>query len=369
MGMSTKQIQNDLMDALKASEPKTSAYDTEAEVVRIEGSVAWVHISGGVDETPVAMTISAEPGDTVRVRVSGGTAWLMGNDTAPPTDDKKAIAAQQMAAQAVTSASEAIKNVDVLDRSLTQEEIFNRLTADNTTNGIYIDPVTGRIYIDATYIESGAFRILDDNGNVIFLADKDSQTFVWNTDYCTLGSDGKLVLKDRGKTWDSDAASFRVESAGSPYVEIKSYKILAGSAEGITTVTDNEIAMKTVSGAAGDVFSVGFDYDENLNVYSYMTLGGAPTIKKVSASCTYTIPAGGSHDITLTELGLTKPANYVCIGVPRLTTGNSAVVVRSYNFNGAASVVASLVNTSSAAVTATFAVDLAYAYFGMTDTF
>lgn len=83
-------IIKDIAAALKASEKKTSAYDTTAKVKRIEGSTAWVHITGGVDETPVRMTINAEVGDTVQVRVSGGSAFLVGNVTAPPTDDKKA---------------------------------------------------------------------------------------------------------------------------------------------------------------------------------------------------------------------------------------------------------------------------------------
>ena len=91
--MRLKQIQKDLVEALGASKPKTSGYDTEATVIRTEGQTAWVHIPGGIDETPVAMTINSKRGDKVRVRVSGGTAWLIGNDSAPPTDDRKAIEA------------------------------------------------------------------------------------------------------------------------------------------------------------------------------------------------------------------------------------------------------------------------------------
>lgn len=91
--MRLKQIQKDLVEALGASKPKTSGYDTEATVIRIEGQTAWVHIPGGIDETPVAMTINSKRGDKVRVRVSGGAAWLIGNDSAPPTDDRKAIEA------------------------------------------------------------------------------------------------------------------------------------------------------------------------------------------------------------------------------------------------------------------------------------
>lgn len=76
---------------------KTQPYDTQATVRRIENGVAWVHIPGGVDETPVRMTINAQPGDTVQVRVSGGRAHLTGNATAPPTDDTTAKEASKTA--------------------------------------------------------------------------------------------------------------------------------------------------------------------------------------------------------------------------------------------------------------------------------
>ena len=81
----------ELIKTIKESKQKTSAYDTEAVVRRIEGNTAWVHIPGGVDETPVRMTVKAKEGDTVQVRVSGGSAFLVGNATAPPSDDSVAV--------------------------------------------------------------------------------------------------------------------------------------------------------------------------------------------------------------------------------------------------------------------------------------
>ena len=85
---SMSQIKKDFLEAMKESgKAKTKPYDTSATVRRIEGKIAWVHIDGGVDETPVQLTIDAKAGDTVKVRVSGGQAWIMGNGTAPPTDD------------------------------------------------------------------------------------------------------------------------------------------------------------------------------------------------------------------------------------------------------------------------------------------
>lgn len=95
-----------------ASKPKTSAYDTTATVRRIEDGVAWVHIPGGVDETPVKLTVNAKEGDNVQVRVSGGTAFLVGNGTAPPTDDTKANAAQKIAVTAKATAEGAVEDAE-----------------------------------------------------------------------------------------------------------------------------------------------------------------------------------------------------------------------------------------------------------------
>ena len=87
----TKTMQ-DLLTALKGK-PQPVGYDTPAEVMRVEGNTVWVHIPGGVTETPVKRTIDCKPGETVQVRVSGGSATLTGNETTPPTGDAAAIAA------------------------------------------------------------------------------------------------------------------------------------------------------------------------------------------------------------------------------------------------------------------------------------
>lgn len=110
--MTNAKIIKDIAEAINQSQKGTSAYDTTAEVVRVEGATAWVHIPGGVDETPVTMSITAKPGDTVRVRVSGGQAWTMGNDSNPPTDDTTAVAAQKTADIALEDAARAAAAAD-----------------------------------------------------------------------------------------------------------------------------------------------------------------------------------------------------------------------------------------------------------------
>lgn len=91
-----------LMTASESKKPK--AYDTKAEVVKIEGDTVWVHIPGGVDETPVSRTNNANVGDEVLVRLSGGNAWLLGNSTSPPTDDTKANEAIDQSIEALEAA-------------------------------------------------------------------------------------------------------------------------------------------------------------------------------------------------------------------------------------------------------------------------
>lgn len=74
---------------------KTKPYDTVAKVIRVDEKTAYVHIDGGADETPAQMAINCKTGDTVKIRVSGGKAWITGNITAPPTDDSTAEVAQR----------------------------------------------------------------------------------------------------------------------------------------------------------------------------------------------------------------------------------------------------------------------------------
>ena len=104
---------SDLIDVLKENENKPKPYDTTAEVVRVEDGTAWVHIPGGEDETPVSMSVSASPGETVRVRVANGHAWITGNDSAPPTDDTTAIRAQVTATTAREYAETAIADAEL----------------------------------------------------------------------------------------------------------------------------------------------------------------------------------------------------------------------------------------------------------------
>lgn len=120
----------EIASAMKQS--KTKAYDTVAKVLRVDEKTAYVHIDGGADETPAQMAINCKSGDTVKIRVSGGKAWLTGNLTSPPTDDT--------AAEKVKQSHERFKKGTAKNFGLQNEKIIN--AAKTATNFIdYIDGV------------------------------------------------------------------------------------------------------------------------------------------------------------------------------------------------------------------------------------
>lgn len=67
-----------------------SGSDYTGTVTRVDGKTAYVKFDGSsITDTPVALSIGAKAGDSVRVRVADGRAWLVGNDDAPPNDSSE----------------------------------------------------------------------------------------------------------------------------------------------------------------------------------------------------------------------------------------------------------------------------------------
>ena len=118
MGLKEDKTITDIVQAVRESDAKkTKGYDTQATVTRVEDGKAWVHIPGGVPETPAELTINAQPGDSVMVRLVGGRAFLLGNATSPPTDDATAKEALSNAADALQSAVSAKLAADSAEAS------------------------------------------------------------------------------------------------------------------------------------------------------------------------------------------------------------------------------------------------------------
>lgn len=110
---------------------------------------------------------------------------------------------------AMEAAEAASNSVKELDKSLTQKEVFNRLTNGGKSQGLFMD-VNGQVYINASYITAG------------ILASLDNETF-----YLDLV---KGILKGKfeeftvqGKTVDKIAEEQATTKSGSALTEAKKY--------------------------------------------------------------------------------------------------------------------------------------------------
>lgn len=193
--MSMDWTARELVEALERK-PKPEAYDTQATVARVDGDTLWVHIPGGVDETPVQRTIDAKEGDTIQVRISGGSATATGNATAPPTDDKRANEAVQMAQDMVETVQQAGASLVVMGdqiRSVVTELGEKNRTYSAGAGTAYAqlctksgDPIctkAGDPIMAAVRIPSGT--TLDDYtvGDLWYNTDEDNAVYRWNGTY------------------------------------------------------------------------------------------------------------------------------------------------------------------------------------------
>lgn len=137
MSAKTETIIKDLMESIKnVGKEKTSPYDSIATVTRIEDGIAWVHFEGGAKETPARLTINAKVGEQVQVRVSDGVAFLVGNASAPPTDDERAIKAENAANRATEYANIAYRaaNQAVEDAQIASDAAAQAQTSADAAN-------------------------------------------------------------------------------------------------------------------------------------------------------------------------------------------------------------------------------------------
>lgn len=149
----------EIASAMKES--KTKPYDTVAKVLRVDERTAYVHIDGGADETPAQMAINCKTGDTVKIRVSGGKAWITGNITAPPTDDTAANKANETATK-VKKSYENFKYATEENFNNQEDKILE--AAKVATNFMkYIDGL-GLIVGDMRGNTLGQNTLLDSNG-------------------------------------------------------------------------------------------------------------------------------------------------------------------------------------------------------------
>lgn len=184
----------EFVKALDEREKKAvKPYDTMAEVVRVDGQTAYVHIPGGADETPVLYTMNARPGDTVRVRISGKKGWIAGNATNPPTDDTRANVVYSYARQ-------------VNDVAVGAEETAN----EANTNAIEANTIATRVKEEAITVVNASYVYASntDNADTLYrTSDYDEEKIYYEGEYTRY--DGKLYQRNTwgdtdpvAETWD-----------------------------------------------------------------------------------------------------------------------------------------------------------------------
>lgn len=151
---------------------KTKSYDTVAKVLRVDEKTAYVHIDGGADETPAQMAINCKTGDTVKIRVSGGKAWLTGNITAPPTDDSVAIKANKTATK-VKKSYENFK--DITEENFSSQEDKIAEAAKVATNfmkyieglGLVVGDMRGNTLGQNTLLDANGMCVRNNNSEIV----------------------------------------------------------------------------------------------------------------------------------------------------------------------------------------------------------
>lgn len=182
----------EIASAMKES--KTKPYDTVAKVLRVDEKTAYVHIDGGADETPAQMAINCKTGDTVKIRVSGGKAWLTGNITAPPTDDSVAIKANKTATK-VKKSYENFKDVTEENFSSQEDKIVE--AAKVATNFMKYIEGLGLVVGDMRGNTLGQNALLDANGMCVRNNNSEIVRF-GITDIKVVNEDGDPVYSGTG---------------------------------------------------------------------------------------------------------------------------------------------------------------------------
>ena len=283
-------IKKDFLEAMRgAGQAKTQAYDTSATVLRTDGDTLWVHIDGGVDETPIKRTIDAKPGDVIQVRVGGGRAWATGNATAPPTDDTKA-----KAVEAKTTVIEKVVNTvkTVAEKAYKiagNTDQFFWVTESGTDTGAHI-----------TEIPREDFLADPDNGGGNFLARTNGIAIRDGmAELATFSSSGLNVTTydDQGNGVDIAHLGYGLGSSGSG-TEVKPYYTLGerranstignySVAEGLDVVASGKTSHASGNSAEATGFaSHAFGNHVSASVEGQMVIG------RYNASSTYPFVVG-----------------------------------------------------------------------------
>lgn len=365
--MSNMDILKDLAEAVKATgRQATKPYDTPATVIRVEGDIVWVHIPGGVDETPVRHTIAAKPGDVVQIRVSGGSAYIVGNETAPPTDDTKAEQAIKKAEEAGGTASNFVTD--------TKDGIFVH-PKNNKDDGVRItdaiEIIKGGLSFFRAWIEGGIAKVrvgredaghtnIDSNGMRVYGGD--GSELLANIGYGEGNSGGGVAAAPyydfgvRNNAYDkgnysatfgyaNSAENVYSMAAGAGNRSIGSYAyafgswLIAHSNQFVTGVFNKADPDKIFIIGNGDLSDDDndraniFDVDFNGVVWAAGGYSGLVTTEDVTVSITYAAGNIGTRGAS-ESLGTTVKAGHTYIGAYIIDNRNTSAFNATVHGNG-----------------------------------
>lgn len=319
-------LTDDFLNLIKDADKKTSAYDTTAEVRRVESNTIWVHIAGGVDETPIEKTINAKAGDVVKVRVSNGRAWITGNSTAPPTDDAAAMMADKKAVAAVEKAENAEKVANDAHKIAGNTNQYFWHTESGTDTGAHITKIPQEEFLEDP--ENGGGNLLA-RSNGIAVRDGLEELSTFSADGVIIGkinSNKVSIDSDSIEMYTPDGVkTMDIASSGS----VLSQPITEFYREPLTIneATDFTLFQTAVEPSAGTEIEVGL----GLLFYNYVSLVDEFFIEKGTPS-SGTSPNGlasyvydGNLTLTLTALSSHVDFNYtyysIDVDAPYYTLG------------------------------------------------
>ena len=338
----------------QSSESKTSPYDTTAEVVLVEGGTAWVKIAGGVDRTPAKLLVDAKKGDSVRVHIAGGNAYVTGNATAPPTDDTKANVADAKATEAKAVAVNARNGAtrakvkadaasETAETAVKTAEGAHKI-ADNTNQYFWHTESGTDTGAHITEIPQSAFLMNPENGGGNLLARSNGIAVRDGlTELATFGaSEATIGETDGTYTKITPTALALIDSEGNKYLEIKDwidkdgYVVAEFVGDGTQqyfscgiSILDDEDFIVTVDGV--EVTSGVFIVSVDPTVLQFLTppASGAEIVLRYIP---YDPNGEGYKDFTFgTRSGFTEQDFGVTIGKNLILGDNDQTVIGKYN--------------------------------------
>lgn len=187
----------------------SDSYDI-GTVKRIDGNIAWVQYDENNPQvTPVVISgASCKKGDKVRIKNNNGTAFILGNDSNPPTDDTKAEHAQVTADISGRTAEEA--------QTMASE-------AEQTANGIKQHFWTDDDGAHVTQTIQEEYEQDPDNAGSNMLADSDAMHFRnGQSDVARFGASGAQIGQDSEahSTVEKDRMEVYLDGDEQPYFHV-----------------------------------------------------------------------------------------------------------------------------------------------------